>query len=201
MMVYFDDENNVRNYEQMAEAPGGALLVSVLQEHLPMGRRVLEIGMGPGRDLDRLLSAGYVAAGSDHAVLFLDRYRARGGKGECLVLDAETLATDRLFDAVFSNKVLHHLHAEQLVESLGRQSDLVGPGGLLLHSFWRGDRTETHHGLLFTYWELETIEGLLPVSLTVRSAGRYGDIWDEDSFWVLLEVGSDQADCRPTRSD
>ena len=195
-MVYFDDENNVRNYEQMAEAPGGALLVSVLQDHLPRGRSVLEIGMGPGRDLDRLVRGGYLTVGSDHAAPFLDRYRARGGQAECLLLDAVTLATDEEFDAVLSNKVLHHLDAEQLVESLERQRDLVGPGGLLLHSFWRGDRTETHHGLLFTYWEIEAIEGLLPASLIVRSSGRYGDIWEEDSFWVLLEVDSDQAACR-----
>lgn len=191
-MAYFDDEKNVRRYEEMAEGPGGALLVSVLGKHLPPGRPVLELGMGPGRDLDRLLRAGYLAVGSDNAALFVARYRGRGGKAQCLELDAVTLETDGEFDAVLSNKVLHHLDVAQLTASLERQSHLVGPGGLLLHSFWRGDRTETHHGLLFTYWEVAGLADVLPGALEVVSSGRYGEIWEEDSIWVLLKVGSDQ---------
>jgi len=188
-VAYFDDENNVRDYERMAEGPGGALLVATLQAQLPAGRCVLELGMGPGRDLDRLCHAGYVVMGSDGAAAFPRRYKERGGVAECCVLDAVTIGTEDRFDAIYSNKVLQHLDAEQLAASLQRQVEIVGPGGLLLHSFWRGDKTETHHGMLFTYWEREGLETLLPALLRIRETGRYCEIWEDDSIWVLFEVG------------
>jgi SAM-dependent methyltransferase len=187
-MDYFDDEDNVRSYERMETGPGGALLVGVLKAQLPRGRRVLELGMGPGKDLDLLLAAGYLATGSDRAALFLRRYEERGGTGECLLLDAVTVATEERFDAIYSNKVLHHLDAEQLATSLRRQAERVAPGGLLLHSFWRGNKTETHHGMLFTYWERAGLEALLPSCLKVKEAQSYAEMWEDDSIWVLFEV-------------
>jgi trans-aconitate methyltransferase len=185
-MAYFDDEGNVLAYEQMAEGPGGALLVATLEKHLAAGACVLELGMGPGRDLDRLLSAGYLAIGSDVSAPFVERYRERGGRAECQVLDAVTIDTPRRFDAVYSNKVLHHLNEAQLVISLERQLEVSHPNSLLIHSFWRGKKTERHHGMLFTYWETEGLEAVLPTSLGIRASGRYSEIWEDDSLWVLF---------------
>jgi SAM-dependent methyltransferase len=185
-MAYFDDEENVLAYEQMAEGPGGALLVATLQEHLMAPARVLELGMGPGRDLDRLLATGYAAIGSDASALFVERYRKRGGRAECQVLDAVTIETSRRFDAVYSNKVLHHLTEAQLVISLKRQFEVSYSNALFLHSFWRGKKVEEHHGMLFTYWDTEGLDAVLPTSLRIRASGRYSEIWEDDSLWVLF---------------
>jgi SAM-dependent methyltransferase len=185
-MAYFDDEENVLAYEQMAEGPGGALLVATLQEHLMAPARVLELGMGPGRDLDRLLATGYAAIGSDASALFVERYRKRGGRAECQVLDAVTIETSRRFDAVYSNKVLHHLTEAQLVISLKRQFEVSYSNALFLHSFWRGEKVEEHHGMLFTYWDTEGLDAVLPTSLRIRASGRYSEIWEDDSLWVLF---------------
>lgn len=185
-MAYFDDVENVLAYERMAEAPGGALLVATLEKHLVPGASVLELGMGPGRDLDRLLAAGFSAIGSDVSAPFVERYRQRGGRAECLLLDAVTIDTALGFEAVYSNKVLHHLNEAQLVASLERQVEISAPNSLLLHSFWRGRKVEVHHGMLFTYWDTEGLEGVLPAPLQIRASGRYSEIWEDDSLWVLF---------------
>jgi cyclopropane fatty-acyl-phospholipid synthase-like methyltransferase len=189
-MAYFDDEENVLAYEQMAEGPGGALLVATLEKHLAAGASVLELGMGPGRDLDRLLAAGYTAVGSDISAPFVERYRARRGRADCQVLDAVTIDTLSRFDAVYSNKVLHHLNEAELVASLERQLEVAKPNHLFIHSFWRGRKVEVHHGMLFTYWETEGLEAVLPAGLGIRASGRYSEIWEDDSLWVLFGPSS-----------
>jgi SAM-dependent methyltransferase len=189
-MAYFDDEENVLAYEQMAEGPGGAFLVATLEKHLAEGASVLELGMGPGRDLDRLLAAGYAAVGSDISAPFVERYRERGGRADCQVLDAVTIETFLRFDAVYSNKVIHHLNEADLVASLERQLAISNPNALFMHSFWRGDKVERHHGMLFTYWETEGLEAVLPGSLGIRASGRYSEIWEDDSLWVLFGPSS-----------
>lgn len=46
----------------------------MLTQRLPSGASVLELGMGPGFDLD-LLRKNYEVAGSDDSQFFLDGYR------------------------------------------------------------------------------------------------------------------------------
>lgn len=64
-MSYFDDLKNVYEYIKMPEAYGGKELIDVLQTHLKIGSKVLELGMGPGKDLD-ILNRSYKATGSDN---------------------------------------------------------------------------------------------------------------------------------------
>ena len=73
-MAYYGNEDNVRQYFEMAEGLDGAILIEVLKEHLPQGSTVLELGMGPGKDLD-LLRKTYTATGSDSSEVFLGLYR------------------------------------------------------------------------------------------------------------------------------
>jgi len=100
-----------------------------LREYLPDGTSILELGMGPGVDLD-ILSEVYQASGSDLSPLFLDRYSVRHPGTDLLLLDAINIETDRTFDAIYSNKVLHYLSKSKLVESLLRQHEMLNPGGL-----------------------------------------------------------------------
>ncbi len=50
-MNYFDDPANVESYIKMADGYDGRALIGILQKHLPPGSTVLELGMGPGKDL------------------------------------------------------------------------------------------------------------------------------------------------------
>ena len=52
--LFLDYEANVLIYEQLAEGYDGRELVNRLQRFLPAGSEVLELGMGPGKDLEML---------------------------------------------------------------------------------------------------------------------------------------------------
>ena len=53
-MGYYDDPKNTQQYIEMAEGYDGRELIEALSRHLPAGATVLELGMGPGKDLDIL---------------------------------------------------------------------------------------------------------------------------------------------------
>ena len=184
-MGYFDKRENVDQYLQMAEGYDGRELIAILQKHLPAGASVLELGMGPGKDLD-LLAESYNATGSDSSDVFLDLYRDAHPTADLLNLDAVTVETDRTFDCIYSNKVLHHLARLDLHPSFVRQWEILAPGGLMMHSFWHGDGEEEHHGLRFVYYTEETLLDAIAADDQVVATGQYRELEDDDSFYVLL---------------
>ena len=143
----------------MADGYDGKELIAELQQHLKPGATVLELGMGPGKDLD-LLAEHYTVTGSDFSNIFLDRYRADHPDADLLQLDAITIETDRHFDAIYSNKVLHHLSDSELEQSVDRQANVLVDGGLVLHSFWYGERVEEIAGMTFHYRNEEFLRNL-----------------------------------------
>ena len=184
-MGFYDDEENVEAYVQMAEGYDGRELVDVLKKHLPLGSTVLELGMGPGKDL-ALLAEAYAATGSDASEVFLRRYRQEHADADLLLLDAVTLATARRFDAIYSNKVLHHLTRAELAASFERQRAVLNDAGLLLHSFWYGTGEETIHGLRFTYYTEVTLRAVLDDGFEVVALERYQEMEEGDSLYILL---------------
>lgn len=185
-MGYFDDEKNVDDYIRMAEGYDGSELIARLRVHLSDGARVLELGMGPGTDL-LLLGDHYQVTGSDTSTVFLDRFRAMHPDADLLQLDAATLDTDRTFDCVYSNKVLHHLTKAQLRASFQRQAQVLNPAGIALHSFWHGDKEEEHHGLRFVYYTIPMIEAMVADVYEVIEVKRYSEMDEDDSFYVVLK--------------
>jgi cyclopropane fatty-acyl-phospholipid synthase-like methyltransferase len=186
MMGYYDREEGVREYLKMAEGYDGAQLIEVLKGHLPAGSTVLELGMGPGKDLD-LLSQAYKAIGSDTSQLFLDLYRRRCPEADLLLLDAKTIDTARTFDGIYSNKVLIHLDADELKESFTRQAQVLNRRGWAMHSFWYGDEEdEEHHGLKFYYYSEEGLTRLAGGLFEIVAMARYREMEDGDSIYVLM---------------
>jgi cyclopropane fatty-acyl-phospholipid synthase-like methyltransferase len=190
-MGFFDTEEGVLEYEQMAEGYDGRDLIARLKAHVPQGSSVLELGMGPGKDLDLLLES-YKAVGSDNSVVFLERYRGRGGAGEAIQLDAVALATDRTFDAIYSNKVLQHLARDEAKRSLERQAEVLNPGGIALHSLWYGDKEEEHSGLRFIHYTEESFQALMPHTFKIIEQERYTEMEDNDSLVIVLKKTNPQ---------
>ena len=184
-MGFYDDEKNVSSYLEMAEGYDGAELIRILKEYLPVGAAVLELGMGPGKDLD-ILGQDYTVTGSDNSQIFLDLYRKKNKQADLLLLDAITINTDRQFDCIYSNKVLHHLDQTELKQSLQRQKDVVGSGGFLFHSFWCGDHTEEHHGLRFTYYTETVLTSMIDSAWEIVLMKRYTEMDVDDSIYILL---------------
>lgn len=185
-MTFWDDRKNVNEYMEMARGFDGTELIEILRKHLTPGRTVLELGMGPGKDLD-ILGRTYQVTGSDHSQVFLDMYTETHKDVDLLKLDAVTLETDRTFDCIFSNKVLQHLTREELSTSFRNQLRLINEDSILFHALWYGDKEdEEFNGLLFVYYTEDTInEHIRDYELIEFKI--YTEMEMNDSFYVILK--------------
>lgn len=184
-MGFFDTEEGVREYLEMAQGHDGRELIEKLSEYLSADSTVLELGMGPGTDLE-ILSKRYIVTGSDNSTLFLEKYRKINPEADLMLLDAVTLETDRRFDCLFSNKVLQHLQREELEESIPRQAEVLNDGGLLAHSLWHGNKVEEHGGLHFQFYEEPDLEEMFGDHFDVVLMERYEELDPGDSIFLVL---------------
>ena len=118
--------------------------------------------------------------------MFLDRYRKKHPDADLLFLDARHLGTDRSFDCIYSNKVLHHLTRDELAVSFERQRAVLNDAGLVLRSFWYGTGEEVMHALRFTYYTEVTLQEVWGEGFEVLALERYQEIEERDSLYVLL---------------
>lgn len=186
-MGYFDDRKRAEEYIEMVEGYDGRELIEVVKEYLPEGASLLELGMGPGTDLD-LLRQTYRVTGSDSAQSFLDIYQERNEEADLLLLDATILDTDRSFDGIYSNKVLVHLSEDELRQSFLRQEVVLNPQGILFHTFWYGDREEFFHGLRFRYYTEEMLLRIVESRFEVLAMERYTEMEEDDSIYLVLRA-------------
>ena len=185
-MGFFDTEKGVEEYIKISEGYDGTELIKILQEYLPAKSTVLELGMGPGKDLD-ILSKNFTVTGSDNSQAFLDRYKKKNPESDLLKLDAVTLDTDRTFDCIYSNKVLHHLHKEDLKKSIQRQTEIVKPNGIIFHSFWKGNKDENYEGLLFTRYQIDELKEIIGDSFDILTMNVYTEMEQQDSIYIVLK--------------
>ena len=179
-------KKNVLEYIEMTKGYDGHDLIDILQKYLPDGSTLLELGMGPGKDLD-VLAEHYKVTGSDRSLLFLDRYRKLNPSADLLQLDALKLETERKFDCIYSNKVLHQLTTEELRQSFRRQAELLNTGGIALHSLWYGDKPEEQHlGFRLFYYTEETLQQVIGEEFEVVQITREKDIEEGDSLAIVL---------------
>lgn len=184
-MSYFDDEKHVEEYVRMSEGFDGRDLIAVLKRYLSAGSTVLELGMGPGRDLE-ILGETFMVTGSDNAAAFLDRYRKIDPEADLVLLDAISPDTDRKFDCIYTNKVLQHLTRDELRDSLVKQREVLNAGGILFHSLWYGDKEEEMMGLRFVYYTEETFAQLLGDGYEILEVKKYTEMEKDDSMYVVL---------------
>jgi cyclopropane fatty-acyl-phospholipid synthase-like methyltransferase len=189
-MGYFDRPENVKEYIKMAEGYDGEDLIKILRRYLEPGSSVLELGMGPGKDLD-ILVRDFKVTGSDISDVFLDLYRERNPEADLLKLDAVTLETDRKFDCIYSNKVLQHLTKDELRSSFVRQDLLLNDGGILLHTFWKGDEVEKIDDLLFVQYDEDELERIMDDLFEILVMETYTEMEGEDSIILVLKKKSD----------
>ena len=185
-MGFFDQADNVRYYMKMVEGYDGKEMIQRLDIFLKPGSRLLEIGMGPGKDLD-LLKKKYEVTGSDSSDVFLQLYRDKNPASNLINLDAVSLETNRTFNCIFSNKVLQHLTREDMCKSLIRQLDLLEDKGIAVHTLWKGTGEELHHDLLFVYYTPKEISKMIPDGYKVLEISLYKEEEKDDSIFLVIQ--------------
>ncbi len=186
---FWEDPAHVESYTAMAAGTDGAALVARLGEWLPPEASVLELGMGPGVDLQLLARHFARVTGSDHSRAFLQRYRARNPNADLLHLDAVSLRTERRFDAIYSNKVLPYLTRAELRESLRAQMRVLRPSGVALHTFWYGAEEDIQQELRCVYYTEATLCAAfesLPERFELLVLERYGELEEGDSLLLIV---------------
>ncbi|HPE57381.1 MAG TPA: class I SAM-dependent methyltransferase [Bacteroidales bacterium] len=180
-----NDHFKAFEYKVLSAGEDGRYLIEVLEMYLKPASSILELGMGPGRDLD-ILKEKYRVTGSDISNGFLDLYRAKNPQADLLILDAASIETSGKFDCIYSNKVLHQLSRSDLKRSFARQVELLNPGGLLCHSFWYGDKTVEHRGAKFEYYTENTILEYISSGIKLLYFQTYMQMIPDDSALFIF---------------
>ncbi len=182
---FFDDVKNVEEYIAMYKGMDGGALIEILKKYLEPGSSVLELGMGPGTDLD-ILSKTFKTTGSDSSQVFLDIYQKQNPESDLRKLDAASPYTDEKFDCIFSNKVLHHIERNQLALSFEKQLNLLNDNGILFHTFWIGDDENEFEDLKFIKYQLFELENLTKPFYDLIESGTYAEMNQNDSIYLVL---------------
>ncbi|WP_226686029.1 class I SAM-dependent methyltransferase [Stutzerimonas stutzeri] len=114
--------------------------------------RILDLGCGPGRDLQTLKARGHVAIGLDGTEAFVEMARADSG---CEVWHQDLLQLElpgEAFDGLFANAVLFHVPSVELPRVLRELRDSLKPGGVLFCSNPRGQDQEGWSGGRYGVW-------------------------------------------------
>jgi len=189
-MDFYNDPVKVNEYEKICEEYDGSELYKKLNKHLAGNATLLELGSGPGNDIIYLKNK-YSVTGSDLSDEFLNRLKKRFADVPFVKLDAVSILTDKIFDCVFSNKVLHHLTLNELEKSLCRQQEIIGSNGLFAHTFWLGDKEFEMHGMLFVFHDREHLVNLVSKYFTIIELYDYKEFEEGDSIFILARNNKD----------
>ena len=83
--------------------------------------------------------------------------------------------------------MLHHLTKPQLKKSFNQQSRVLTPSGVLLHSFWYGNKTEEFSGLRFVYYTVESLRSVIGTDYEIIETAKYTEMEPDDSLYVVLK--------------
>lgn len=185
-MAYYDDIENVKAYIEMAKDCQATMLVDMLKRHLNKGDSVLELGMGPGNDL-KILSRDYDVTGTDKFEHFITLYKEENSDAKVRVLDAAVMDVKEKYDCIYSNKVLMHLTKEELNASIKKQWDALNDGGIIFHTFWRGDDKEYYGGMLNQYYSQELLKYEIDVRFEIIVLALYEEFEENDSILLIAK--------------
>lgn len=189
---YYKTKESVEEYIRLAKDVHGGELIEQLKEFLPAGSVVLEIGTGPGTDWN-ILMEDYEVVGSDNSKEFLSHLIASNPEGIFLELDAITLNTNEKFGGVYSNKVMHHLKDNELIDSIKKQYEVLNDEGIICHSFWKGEGSEVFKGLFVNYHSEQALREFFEVYFETLLIKSYAEFEEADS---LLLIGKKKHDIK-----
>lgn len=148
------NQRTVAGYERCARdyaasvgstpSASGAAALRQLAAALAPGKRVLEIGSGPGWDADFLEALGLDVHRTDATAAFRD-FQAERGK-RCDPLDLLADGIDGRYDGIAMLAVLQHFERTQLDAALRKLAQALDAGGALLLVYPEGEDDYWEHG-------------------------------------------------------
>lgn len=139
---------------------------------------ILDLGCGPGRDLQYFRSIGHNPTGLEGSEKFVTMARTYSG---CDVLHQDFLLMElpeATFDGVFANASLFHVPSQELPRVLGELFTTLKPRGTLFCSNPRGDNQEGFSGDRYscfldldTWRDYVTAVGFCEVQFYYRPSG------------------------------
>ncbi len=185
-MDFYSDPSKVDEYEKMCDEYDGAEIYKVLDKHLTKNSTLLELGSGPGNDI-QYFQKKYRVTGSDLSEEFLLRCRKKFSNIPFEKLDAVLIETNEVYECIFSNKVLHHLDRENLEKSLKRQQQVITPNGIFAHTFWLGDKEFTMEGMLFVFYDRDELLSLVSKYFNILESYEYSELKERDSIFIVAK--------------
>ncbi len=161
------------------------LVIDHFKQRVDTSKKILEIGSGTGRDYEAL-ARQYDITGSDYSDAFVKTLRRKFKGHEFMKINALTMGSVKHFDVIFSNKVLHHLTPDQLEKSFIAQYGILNEGGLLFHTFWKGNpenkKQKRMSDVLYRREDIEKLKGQFAIEEYIE----YKESKDDDSFIIIL---------------
>lgn len=161
---------------------------ALVQELLPGGGTVLDVGCGTGALAARIQSAGFDVVGVDASTGML-KEALEGGVGAAYAAYSTALPfADGVFDLALSVATMHHLEtSERVAATIGEMGRVLRSGGLVLiwdhnpiNPYWPilMKRVPQDHGdeRLVSVWEL--VEAVRLAGLRLERAARLGLVPD-----------------------
>lgn len=184
--TYYHTKESVEEYIEMAKEFDGRKLIEKLKDYLKQGSKVLELGSGPGKDWE-ILNEQFSAVGSDYSIEFLEHLKTKNKEGDFLTLNAVDIKTELHFDGIYTNKVLQHLTDSEIKSSVLRQHEILNEKGIICHSFWHGEGTETFNGMYVNYQSEIPLENLFGSCFEIKLLERYKEFDERDSILLIAE--------------
>ncbi len=190
-MEYFKNRDHVNEYLKMTEEYDGAYIVDKVKKYLDAGATILELGMGPGKDL-LLLAKDFNITGSDYSPIFVEDFSLKHPDISVMQLDAIDIETNKEFKCVFSNKVLHHLTVSDFKKSLLSHHRVLSARGIAIFTLWKGKMHEElmeEYNLRFTYYENKDIKNIAEEldCFDIVAIEEYTEIEENDSLFIVMK--------------
>lgn len=144
----------------------------------------MELGSGPGTDWE-ILNKDYQVVGSDNSTEFIRRLQTAHPEDQFLELDASSLDTTDRFQGIYSNKVLHHLKDEELLQSIEKQHAILKNEGIICHSFWKGEGSEIFKGLYVNYHTQASLRSFFEPHFEILLLKEYAEFEEGDSLLLI----------------
>lgn len=134
-----------RDKDYVAEA---AYIASNIRAHVPLAKRILELGCGTGAHAEHLARMGYVVHGVDMSQGMLDLAQARKASLPAEVAarmsfahgDVRSVRTSEIYDVVVSlfHVISYQTTNEDVAAALETAATHLSQGGIFLFDFWYG---------------------------------------------------------------